>query len=100
MAEYITTKKRLVEVGTFLGKMTNASYQEFMEVAKKNTPNPTLMIEWTFSIDSPMGFCAGATVVYPIADFEWQDFLGDIPTYCTYPPNVYVVDGSKFTAPI
>lgn len=100
--EYITNKKRLAEVGTFLGKMTDADYQTFMDIAlnNPNVPQPKIMIEWTFKIDSPMGFKAGANVVYPIIASEWQDFLNDIPIYTTYTPNVYAVDGRAFTAPI
>jgi hypothetical protein len=38
---------------------------------------------------------------YPIAEFEWEAFAADVPEYCgDNVPVVYMVDGSRYTAPI
>lgn len=99
--EYIQTKARLDEVGKPLGAMTEGAHASFQKQANAaGIPRPQLIITWVFKISSPMGYQAGAEVAYPISAGEWQDFLNDIPTYCVEPPLVYVVDGSKYTAPI
>lgn len=46
---------------------------------------------------SPVGY---SPVTYPIASFEWEDWLCDTPMYFEKPCDVYVVDGTKYTAPI
>jgi len=37
---------------------------------------------------------------YPISEAEWDIFIRDAKTMAEYVPNVYVVDGNKYTAPI
>jgi hypothetical protein len=100
--EYITTKERLEEVAVLaLGPMTGDSYAGFMTQAQASGLDlPQLMLEWVFKRSTPMGYQAGAQVIYPISADEWEDFQNDIPLYCVAVPNVYVVDGLKYTAPI
>jgi hypothetical protein len=122
MAGYITTHARLNEVSLGnLGKMRRGTnYSQFMANAhqiaqSKGVTNPRLMLAMKCKTDMNTAqlqvVSAGETtdvsferpsteVVYPIADFEWDDFVHDIPTYLTEEPDVHVVDGDKFTAPI
>ena len=78
------------------------SYSKFMEEArelatKQGINNPLLVID--VSLKAPSAFGANEQP-YPIADFEWDDFKRDGKTMAKYMPNVYVVDGDKYTAPI
>jgi hypothetical protein len=120
--EYIQTHARLTEVALEkLGEMKpGTTYAQFMQqareiAAQRGVTNPKLMLamlmkpETTNSL-SVTDLATGAStevrmplpteMVYPIADFEWSDFMADIPTYCTVNPTVWVVDGTLYTAPI
>lgn len=100
--EYLTTKERLEAVSVAaLGAMTSDTYAGFIARAQATgLERPRLMLTWVFSRDTPMGYQAGAEVVYPIVEREWASFLADIPAYCAEPPHVFVVDGLRYTAPI
>lgn len=102
--EYIATHERLAEVGKKLGEMKQGTtYAQFMTMANQSgVSNPQLMLAmtWKKSQTAFLDIPEGAQTVYPIADFEWNDFVSDIPTYMKVNPEVWVVDGSRFTAPI
>lgn len=100
--EYLTTRARLEAVSAAaLGAMTDDTYAGFLARAQATgLERPKLMLTWVFARDTPMGYQAGAEVVYPVLEREWAAFLADIPVYCNEPPHVFVVDGTQYTAPI
>ena len=81
-----------------LGSMNAGTYQGYLSRARALTSNPLLVIDIKFNEkyqsrglrDQP----------YPIAEHEWDRFVEDAKEMAEYCPNVYVVDGSKYTAPI
>lgn len=120
--QYIQTFEKLEEVSLgLLGEMTvGSTYQGFMEKARliaeeAKVERPILMLAMEYKPDNnvatvgiytedsivPVSYERPSTkVVYPIADFEWDDFVNGISEYLTTDPSVHVVDGSKYTAPI
>lgn len=78
------------------------SFERFTQEAKQlaatqGIQNPLLVID--ISLKQPSGF--GATEQpYPISRDEWDVFKSDALTMANFMPNVHVVDGDKYTAPI
>lgn len=75
-----------------LGLFLDGTYAEYKAAAEASSiPSPKLIIT-----------IVGAThnQCYPILENEWERFQDDAPLYCTRPSEVWVVDGSKYTAPI
>jgi hypothetical protein len=87
-----------------LGPMDQSTYAQASADARRvgsemGIKNPTLIIDIQFTPGSASQF--GVTEQpYPIADMEWDQFKSDARTMAAFMPNVYVVDGDKFTAPI
>ncbi|MGD2168671.1 MAG: hypothetical protein PVI40_00320 [Chlamydiota bacterium] len=84
-----------------LGPMDKTTYAECAEkmnkiAEEKGIIQPKLAIGIKFK--------EGAAFVkeqpYPILEREWAIFKKDAETMCEYIPNVFVVDGSKFSLPI
>lgn len=105
MAEYIWTLEELnkVNVGN-LGPMDQGTYDSYMQQAQQlaaqhGIERPSLIIDIKFKAGVASQF--GVTEQpYPISRDEWSTFVSDARTMAEYMPNVFVVDGKKFTAPI
>lgn len=81
-----------------LGSMAEGTYDQYMEQAKGLTQKPLLVIDVKYNAD--MRRQGMNDQPYPIAKSEWDLFIRDAKTMAEYCPNVYVVDGSRYHAPI
>lgn len=103
MAEYLWTLEALYAAAVAnLGPMDQGTHASFTakakeEAAKHGIANPKLIIDVKLKEANGLG-CQEQP--YPIADFEWDDFVRDGKTMAVFMPRVFVVDGDKFTAPI
>jgi hypothetical protein len=85
-----------------LGSMNEGSYESYIErmnkIAVENgIAKPTLAIGIKFK-EGAHAFVSEQP--YPITKNEWSIFKKEAETMCEYIPNVFVVDGSKFSLPI
>lgn len=104
--EYLTDVLMLKKVGIYLGPMNKPGYDyaQFMEEAKriaevKRLSNPRLVIHVVLK-DKNDTLMGRNEFPYAIAESEWDDFKYDFSNKMRRVPHVYVVDGSKYTAPI
>lgn len=82
--------------------MDKDTYDNYMtrakQVASQNgVKNPLLVIDISLKEPNELG---SQEQPYPISKQEWDIFVSDARTMANYMPNVYVVDGDKYTAPI
>jgi len=79
-----------------LGKFKGLTYAEAAALAAKcGVSNPRLIITIHFKPET-----GKLDQTYPILQNEWGVFQMDEDAWCREPIEVYVVDGSKYTAPI
>ncbi len=101
--EYLWTNERLYQVAIGnLGPMDSGTFNQFTDRAKTTASshgvkNPKLIIDIELIEANILGT---TSTPYPITASEWDLFVSDARTMARYMPNVYVVDGDKFTAPI
>jgi len=101
--EYLMTLEQLYQASLAnLGPMKVGSYDEFVEkmekvAQEKSVANPLMVIDIILKQPSEFGITEQP---YPIADFEWDQFASEAPTMAKKMPDVHVVDGDRYTAPI
>ena len=105
MKEYIRTLSELKNVAIAnLGPMDKGDFNSFTikakeEAVKQNIKNPLLVIDVEFKEEAANEFGVKEQP-YPISEAEWKQCALDGKTMTEHMPDVYVVDGDKFTAPI
>ena len=105
MKKFIMTIPKLKEVAIAnLGLMDEGDYNSFVikageEAAKLNIKNPLLVINVKFKEGTASEFGVKEQP-YPISEAEWEQCALDGKEILEYMPEVYVVDGDKFIAPI
>ena len=93
--EYIMTLLQLEEVKIAnLGPMDQKSYEDFLsaaEIAAKaaSATSAKLILGTKFN--------NGTECPYPVTRNDWATVLQQVSTMCSSMPEVYVVDGSKYT---
>jgi hypothetical protein len=105
---YLWTSEELLdpEVGAVeIGLLEAGAYETLKErmdelAVQSGMQKPRMIVDLIFKegMTSQLG---SPGQPYPIADFEWETFVADVPAYCgENVPRVYVVDGSRYTAGI
>ena len=104
MFEYLMTPAELREkAAEKLGPMDHGTYESYKARGEKRAQElgislPLLGIDIELREPNEMGVTEQA---HPITSAgEWVIFLNDARTMCTRMPDVYLVDGSKYSLPI
>lgn len=85
-----------------LGAMNQGTYASFKaradaEAQKHGFARARLVVDLKYKSSSDFGVTEQP---YPISADEWDLFIREAPSMLQYMPQVFVVDGDKFTAPI
>jgi hypothetical protein len=103
--KYILTLAQLYEVAIDkVGAMDEGSYSDLEHrvrvlAKERGITKPLMVVDVKFKPDvaSLLGV---AEQPYHISNSEWDAFVRDSKTMTEYMPNVYVVDGERYAAPI
>ncbi len=105
--KYLMTSQELLDptVGAIeIGLLETGKFHELQQkmavIAQENGIERPLMVVDLIYKANKLSELGSPGQPYPIIEAEWEIFVQDIPKFCDAVPKVYVIDGSKYTAPI